>query len=151
MNTSLDNLTHKMQRAALGKIADVALSRDVALVLDAVLTDHLSAAEEGFVPQIQRGGTRHMGVGLVQHAVDEFRPLAIGVGQHLFGVLVGLVAEAAAVELLCSIYQRNDVLCGCAASIKFYQRIRRDGFSITVLFLFMAFRLTKCYSMVSAK
>ena len=26
-----------------------------------------------------------------------------------------------------------------------------DGFSITVLFLFMAFRLTKCYSMVSAK
>ena len=27
MNTSLDNLTHKMQRAALGKIVDVALSR----------------------------------------------------------------------------------------------------------------------------
>ena len=26
MNTSLDNLTHKMQRAALGKIVDVALS-----------------------------------------------------------------------------------------------------------------------------
>ena len=46
-----------------------------------------------------------MGVGLVQHAVDEFRPLAVGVGQHLFGVLVGLIAEAAAVELLCNIYQ----------------------------------------------
>ena len=27
MNTSLENLTHKMQRAALGKIVDVALSR----------------------------------------------------------------------------------------------------------------------------
>ena len=27
MNTSLDNLTHKMQRAALGKIVDVALCR----------------------------------------------------------------------------------------------------------------------------
>jgi len=79
--------------------------RDVALILDAVLTDHLSAAEEGFVAQIQCGGTRNMGVGLVQHAVDELRPLAVGVGQHLFGVLVGLVAEAAAVELLCSIYQ----------------------------------------------
>ena len=26
MNTSLENLTHKMQRAALGKIVDVALS-----------------------------------------------------------------------------------------------------------------------------
>ena len=36
--------------------------RDVALVFDAVLADHLSAAEEGFVAQIQRGGTRHMGV-----------------------------------------------------------------------------------------
>ena len=34
---------------------------DVALVLDTVLTDHLSAAEEGFVPQIQRSGARHMG------------------------------------------------------------------------------------------
>ena len=74
---------------------------DVALVFDAVLADHLSAAEEGFVAQIQRGGTRHMGVGLV----NEFRPLTVGVGQHLFGVLVGLIAEAAAVELLCSIYQ----------------------------------------------
>ncbi|EDP20033.1 hypothetical protein FAEPRAM212_02816 [Faecalibacterium prausnitzii M21/2] len=30
------------------------------------------------------------------------------------------------------------MLCGCAASIKFYQRIRRDGFSITAYFLFMA-------------
>ena len=79
--------------------------RDVALVLDAVLADGLGAAEEGFVAQIQCGGTRHMGVGLVQHAVDEFRPLAVGVGQHLFGVLVGLIAEAAAVELLCNIYQ----------------------------------------------
>ena len=78
---------------------------DVALVLDAVLADGLGAAEEGFVPQIQRSGARHMGVGLVQHAVDELRPLAIGVGQHLFGVLVGLIAEAAAVELLCNIYQ----------------------------------------------
>ena len=26
MNTSLENLTHKMQRAALGKIVDMALS-----------------------------------------------------------------------------------------------------------------------------
>ena len=78
---------------------------DVALVLDAVLANGLGAAEEGFVAQIQRGGARHMGVGLVQHAVNEFRPLAVGVGQHLFGVLVGLIAEAAAVELLCNIYQ----------------------------------------------
>ena len=78
---------------------------DIALVLDAVLADGLGAAEEGFVAQIQRSGARHMGVGLVQHTVDEFRPLAVGVGQHLFGVLVGLIAEAAAVELLCSIYQ----------------------------------------------
>ena len=78
---------------------------DIALVLDAVLADGLGSAEEGFVAQIQRGGTRHMGVGLIQHAVDKFRPLAVGVGQHLFGVLVGLIAEAAAVELLCSIYQ----------------------------------------------
>ena len=79
--------------------------RDVALVLDAVLADGLGAAEEGFIPQIQRSGARHMGVGLVQPTVDEFRPLAVGVGQHLFGVLVGLIAEAAAVELLCNIYQ----------------------------------------------
>ena len=48
----------------------------------------LSAAEEGFVAQIQRGGTRHMGVGLIQHAVNEFRPLTVGVG-HALTVISG--------------------------------------------------------------
>ena len=79
--------------------------RDVALVLDAVFANHFSAAEEGFVAQIQRGGTCHMGVGLIQHTIDELRPLAVGVGQDLFCILVGLIAVGVAVELLCNIHQ----------------------------------------------
>ena len=79
--------------------------RNVALVLHAVLADGLSAAEEGFIAQIQCRGAGHVGIGLIQHAVDELGPLAAGVGQGLPGVLVGFVAERAAIELLCNIHQ----------------------------------------------
>ena len=78
---------------------------DVALVLDAVLADHLGAAEESLVAQVQRHGAGHVGVGLVQHAVDQFGPLAVRVGQGLLCVLVGLIAEGPAVELLCHVHQ----------------------------------------------
>ena len=79
--------------------------RNVALVLHAVFADGLGAAEEGFIAQIQCRGAGHVGIGLIQQAVDELGPLAVGVGQCLLGVLVGLVAERAAIELLCNIHQ----------------------------------------------
>ena len=44
---------------------------DVALVLDAVLPDGLGAPEKRLVPQVESRGAGHVGVGLVQHAVDE--------------------------------------------------------------------------------
>ena len=52
---------------------------DVALVLDAVLADGLGATEEGLVTQVQSCGAGHIGVQLVQHAVDEPGPLAVRV------------------------------------------------------------------------
>mgnify|MGYP000382244779 FL=1 len=61
---------------------------DVALILHAVLADGLGAAEESLVAQIQRHSAGHVGVGLIQHTVDELGPLAVGVGQGLSGVFV---------------------------------------------------------------
>ena len=78
---------------------------DVALVLHTVLADGLGAAEESLVAQIQRHGAGHIGVGLIQHTVDELGPLAVGVGQGLSGVFVGFSAERTAIELLCNIHQ----------------------------------------------
>ena len=78
---------------------------DVALVLHAVFADGLGAAEESLVAQIQRHGAGHVGVGLIQHTVDELGPLAVGVGQGLSGVFVGFSAERTAIELLCDIHQ----------------------------------------------
>ena len=78
---------------------------DVALILHAVLADGLGAAEESLVAQIQRHGAGHIGVGLIQHTVDELGPLAVGVGQGLSGVFVGFSAERTAIELLCNIHQ----------------------------------------------
>mgnify|MGYP000102119809 CR=1 FL=1 len=74
--------------------------RYIALVLDAVLADGLGAAEESLVAEVQGRGAGHVGVQLVQHTVDELRPLAVRVRQGLLGVCVGLVAEGIAVELL---------------------------------------------------
>ena len=79
--------------------------RNVALILHAVLADGLGAAEESLVAQIQRHGAGHVGVGLIQHTVDELGPLAVGVGQGLSGVFVGFIAERTAIELLCNIHQ----------------------------------------------
>ena len=79
--------------------------RNVALILHAVLADGLGAAEESLVAQIQRHGAGHVGVGLIQHTVDELGPLAVGVGQGLSGVFVGFSAERTAIELLCNIHQ----------------------------------------------
>ena len=85
---------------------------NVALVLYAVLADHLGASEESFVAQIQRRGAGHVVVQLVQCAVDEPRPFAGRIGQGLFGVLIGLVAECAAVELFGQIHQLANGLFG---------------------------------------
>ena len=85
---------------------------NVALVLHAVLADHLGAAEESFIAQIQRRGAGHVGIQLVQCAVDEPRPLAGRVGQGLFSVLVTLIAESTAVELLGQIHQLANGLFG---------------------------------------
>ena len=73
---------------------------NVALIFDTILADGLGAAEEGLIAQVQGRGAGHVGVQLVQHTVDELRPLAVGVGQGLLGVCVGLLAEGIAVELL---------------------------------------------------
>ena len=81
--------------------------RNVALVLHAVLADGLGAAEESLVAQIQRHGAGHVGVGLIQHTVDELGPLAVRVAQHQTGMVIGLLAEAVAIELLCKIDHLN--------------------------------------------
>ena len=73
---------------------------NVALIFDTILADGLGTAEEGLIAQVQGRGAGHVGVQLVQHTVDELRPLAVGVGQGLLGVCVGLLAEGIAVELL---------------------------------------------------
>ena len=78
--------------------------RDVALVFDTVFPDGLGAPEKGLVAQVQGSSTGHMGVGLVQHTVDQLGPLAVRVAQGLFGALVSLIAEGAAVKLLCQIH-----------------------------------------------
>ena len=73
---------------------------NVALIFDTILADGLGTAEEGLIAQVQGRGAGHVGVQLVQHTVDELRPLAVGVSQGLLGVCVGLLAEGIAVELL---------------------------------------------------
>ena len=73
---------------------------NVALIFDTILADGLGAAEEGLIAQVQGRGAGHVGVQLVQHTVDELRPLAVGVGQGLLGVCVSILAEGIAVELL---------------------------------------------------
>ena len=73
---------------------------NVALIFDTILADGLGTAEEGLIAQVQGRGAGHVGVQLVQHTVDELRPLAVGVSQGLLGVCVGLIAEGIAVELL---------------------------------------------------
>ena len=78
--------------------------RDVALVFDTVFPDGLGAPEESLIAQVQGSSTGHMGVGLVQHTVDQLGPLAVRVAQGLFGALVSLIAEGAAVKLLCQIH-----------------------------------------------
>ena len=81
MNTSFASLTHKMQRAAVSKMVDVLFS-------------HMeNDREKSLVAQVQGSSTGHMGVGLVQHAVDELGPLAVGVRQDILGLLVGFLAE----------------------------------------------------------
>ena len=80
---------------------------DVALVLDAVLPDGLGAPEKRLVPQVESRGAGHVGVGLVQHAVDELGPLAVRVAQHQTGMVIGLLAEAVTIELLCKIDHLN--------------------------------------------
>ena len=80
---------------------------DVALVLDAVLPDGLGAPEKRLVPQVESRGAGHVGVGLVQHAVDELGPLAVRVAQHQTSMVIGLLAEAVAIELLCKIDHLN--------------------------------------------
>ena len=84
--------------------AEVGSNRDqpgnVAVILDTILADGLGAAEEGLIAQIQAVVRATFGIQLVQHTVDELRPLAVGVGQGLLGVCVGLLAEGIAVELL---------------------------------------------------
>ena len=73
---------------------------NVALIFDTILADGLGTAEEGLIAQVQGRGAGHVGVQLVQHTVDELRPLAVGVGQGLLGMCIGLLAEGIAVELL---------------------------------------------------
>ena len=77
---------------------------NVALVLHAVLADGLGAPEESLIAQVQGHGAGNIGVGLVQHTVDQLGPLAVRVAQGLFGALVSLIAEGASVKLLCQIH-----------------------------------------------
>ena len=84
--------------------------RDVALVFDTVFPDGLGAPEKSLVAQVQGSSTGHMGVGLVQHAVDELGPLAVGVRQDILGLLVGFLAEGVAVELLRQVHYLADGL-----------------------------------------
>ena len=45
-----------------------------------------------------------LGKSLVEHTVDELRPLAVRIGQHCAGVLIRLLAERVAIELLCDVH-----------------------------------------------
>ena len=78
---------------------------DVALVLDAVLADGLGATEEGLVTQVQGRGAGHIGVQLVQHAVDEPGPLAVRVRESLAGMSIRFLTEGIAIEGLGDIHQ----------------------------------------------
>ena len=78
--------------------------RDIAVVLCAVLADGLCPPEERLIAKVERRGACHAGRGLVEHTVDELRPLAVRIGQHCAGVLIRLLAERVAIELLCDVH-----------------------------------------------
>ena len=74
--------------------------RDIAVVLCAILADGLCPPEERLIAKVERRGACHAGRGLVEHTVDELRPLAVRIGQYCAGVLIRLLAERVAIELL---------------------------------------------------
>ena len=78
--------------------------RDIAVVLCAILADGLCPPEERLIAKVERRGACHVGRGLVEHTVDELRPLAVRIGQYCAGVLIRLLAERVAIELLCDVH-----------------------------------------------